>query len=157
MEKEQMGKAMLEMSMMENQLKQLDQQLSMLEQQIMEDEKVEANLDELRKNGKSEVILPLGGGIFTHGHMEKLDNVIVSVGANILVEKSVDDSKKMLEIRRKRMIEAREELANQVKNILQSMTHLEKGLRESGAGAGNPEQHQGHNHDHDHSGHDHHH
>ncbi len=163
MNQEEMNQAMMEMGMMEQKLKHLDQQLSILEQHILEDEKLQASLEDLSKGDKSEAMLPIGGGIFAKGHIDKVERVLVSVGANVAVEKNVGDAVKMLEKRKEKMMAAREDLANQVKRILQTMTEMEKNLREnSGAhshdhGHGHEHNHDhDHNHDHgDHSGHNH--
>ncbi len=129
MENEKLQKAMFEMNVMENKLKQLDQQLSILEQHILQDEGIEANIEELSKSGKAEVVLPLGGGIFSQGSMDKIDKLLVSVGANVLVEKTVEEAKKSVSKRKEKMISAREDLANQVKTIVESMARIEKEIR----------------------------
>jgi len=130
MEKEEIQSKIMEMNMLENRLKQLDQQLGMIEQQILEDEKLEENLKDLKNKEKSEAVLPLGGGIFVQGSVEKTDKVLVNIGSKILVEKSVDEAGEILGKRRQKLGDGKEELGNEIKRIVQSMVEIEKELKE---------------------------
>lgn len=129
MEKENLQNKILEMNLMENRLKQLDQQLNMIEQQLVEDEKLEEYLTELKSSPKSGAIFPLGGGIFVKGSLEKVDTVLVNIGSKILVEKSVDDAKKLIEKRKNKLNVAKVDLGNHIREIMQSMAGLENGLK----------------------------
>ena len=129
MKKEDIQSKIIEMQVIENKLKQLDQQLNLVDQQLVEDTKLESNLKDLEDKPKSEAIFPLGGGIFARGSLDKPDKVLVSVGSGILIEKSIKDGLKTLDKRKNRLVEAKEELGNHVKKLLNSMGELEKTIR----------------------------
>ena len=128
---EESQRKMMELGMMENTLKQIDQQLGAIEQQILQDKSLEISLDELGKNGKSEAVFPFGGGIFINGSVEKIKNVLVSIGSGIIVEKDIENAKKFLQERIGKMSSAKEQLGIQVEEILSAATNVEKGIRES--------------------------
>lgn len=121
---EEAGKKMFEMQIMENKLKQLDQQLNMIEQQITQDQELKENLKEMAKKDKFDLIFPIGGGIFVKGSLEKMDKVIVNVGSGVMVEKKVEEAKEFLIKRRERFLQAKEELGEQVKELIRSIPNV---------------------------------
>ncbi|MFC1685656.1 prefoldin subunit alpha [Nanoarchaeota archaeon] len=129
MEKDDMQSKIFEISMLENKLKQLDQQLNMIEQQIAEDQRLEENLKDLKNNEKSDAILPLGGGIFARGSLNKTDKLLVNIGAGILSEKSLDEAREGVGKRKDRLLEAKEELGKQMQKIVLTMSDLEKTIK----------------------------
>lgn len=86
-------------------LQTIQQQLENINAQLKEfmDQRKELSLslDALKefKNLKSdkEVLVPIVNGVFAKAKLFKSDNLIVNVGSNILVEKSVEDTIKLLE------------------------------------------------------------
>ena len=64
-------------------------------------------LDELKSNDNSDVFVPIGVGIFAKGNLEKVDKVLMSLGAGIVAEKDIVSAKKLLGKRKsiKKMIE----------------------------------------------------
>lgn len=152
MDQQAAGQAVFEMNVLENKLKQLDQQLGLVEQYIAESDKMEVMLEDFSKNDNVEIFVPLGTGMFTKGYLDKADKVLMSLGAGIVAEKDILSAKKLLEKRRSRFVEAREELANQVKVALQTITELDRAIKSQGIGH---EHHVQNQEDHDHSGHDH--
>ena len=134
MEKEQFQRAIFDMQVMEGKLKQLDQQMSMLEQSLMEIERLGESLDDFKKaekTDKSEAILPLGGGMFVKGSLAKTENVLVSIGAGVIVEKDVGEAKKMVEKRKLMMLKAREDIAVQINTVLQEISEIDQNLKQA--------------------------
>ena len=132
MEDEENQKKIFELGMMENRLKQLDQQLSLVDNQILEDKNLEKNIEEMGKNGKSDAVFPFGGGIFLHGSLNKIESVLVNVGSGVIIEKNLESVLKFLQKRIRRMNEAKEELGNQVKEIVSVISGIEHSVQRNG-------------------------
>jgi len=136
------GQAVFEMNVLENKLKQLDQQLGIIEQYIIDSDKMTELLDDFSKSGKSEVFVPLGTGVYTKAALDKTDKVLMSIGAGVVAEKDIASAEKLVEKRKRKFMEAREELANQVQMVLRSVSELDQKIKSQGHG--------------DNEGHDHH-
>ena len=88
----------MQIQLMDQQLKQLQQYLQTFDQQLLEIRAVISSLNELSKLKKGETILaPLASGIFLKAKLEDATNVRVNVGAGTVVTKTVDETIKMLE------------------------------------------------------------
>ena len=125
MEQEEMQKMVFEMKMLENKLKQLDQQMSLLEQSLVETGRLEESLDDFKKAGKGDAIVPIGLGVFAYGKIEDTSKAIVSIGAGLAVEKSIDETKESISKRKSRMMEARVEIANQINLALEEISEID--------------------------------
>ena len=87
----------LELQILEQQLKQVNQQLLNLDNQLLELQRIEDNLDDLTKTKKNtEMLVALGGGVFSKAELKDNKTVLMNVGANIVVEKDIPSSKKIV-------------------------------------------------------------
>ena len=129
MENEEMQKAVFEISMMENRLKQLDQNLSMIEQQIMEHERIENSLNELGKEKNSDMIFPIGAGVFANGNLKDSESLLVSIGSGIVIEKNLAETNLIISKRKEKLVSLREELGGQMKILVEAMARIEQALR----------------------------
>lgn len=83
----------LELQMLNNQLKQMQQQVQAVELQALEIDKLSIALEESKSIKKDqELLVPLGQGIFLRSKADKMENVIMSVGADVVLEKSFDEA-----------------------------------------------------------------
>ncbi|MBW3002410.1 prefoldin subunit alpha [Candidatus Woesearchaeota archaeon] len=87
----------MEMQMLDQQLKQVQQQLHAVEQQSME---VESVIDALGNISKvepgSDILVPLSSGIFIKAKIQDNKELLVNVGGNTTVNKSVPEVQEML-------------------------------------------------------------
>ena len=87
----------MEMQMLDQQLKQIQQQLHAVEQQSME---VEFVIDALGNISKvevgSDILVPLSSGIFVKAKLQDNKELIVNVGGNTTVNKTVPEVQEML-------------------------------------------------------------
>jgi len=87
----------LELQMVDQQLKQLNQQLVTLDNQLLELQRLEENLEDMSKTKKdTEILVALGGGIFSKAELKDNKKVLMNVGADIIVEKDIPASKKVI-------------------------------------------------------------
>ncbi len=74
-------------------------------------------LDVLSKSENKELLVPVGAGALLSATAGSLQKLIVSVGAGVAVEKSLDSAKSFLQSRRQDLEKALSSLENQRKEI----------------------------------------
>jgi len=72
-------------------------------------------LKNLKEKGVS--LFSLGSGVFSKGEMKEINRLLVNVGANVLVEKNVDEAIVFLDDRKKELEDVRNNLLNEMKGI----------------------------------------
>lgn len=87
-----------EFQLIDNQIKMLQQQISTLNAQLHELVSTTKNLDDL-KNVKpgTEIFVPINSGVYAKAEIKDNNELIVNVGANTVVNKNVEDTKKTIE------------------------------------------------------------
>jgi len=88
----------MEHQVLMQQLQQLQENISSLDKHILDLKVLNDNLDSIGKteSGK-DTLMPLGSGIFVNGTLKDNKSVIMNVGANICVEKSVEEAKQTID------------------------------------------------------------
>jgi len=117
-----------ELQMLDQQMKLLQQQGQMLEKQLLDLEKVKEALDDFKKTGKDEMLVPLSEGIYAKGKLEENDHLVVNVGAGTFVEKSVDDVKQILEKQTEELNQMQGEMAANTKKLAEQGISLQEEL-----------------------------
>ena len=88
----------MEFQMLDQRIKQVQSQLEMLANQLMELSATGSSLDEFdRLADEKEVFVPLSSGIFAKARMKKASELLVNVGANVVVTKDVSSTKKLIQ------------------------------------------------------------
>ena len=88
----------MEFQMLDQRIKQLQSQLEMLANQLMELNATGNSLDEFSKiTDEKEVFVPLSSGIFAKATMKKSDELLVNVGASVVVAKDIPSTKKLIQ------------------------------------------------------------
>jgi len=76
-------------------------------------------LEGLEKEKKgAQLFVPIGGGSYAKAKLESTKNVVVGIGADVAVEKTVKEAKADLEARIAEMDKAREMLGQQFKQVV---------------------------------------
>ena len=87
----------LELQVLDQQVKQVNQQMINLDTQLLELQKLEENLDDLSQTKKdTEILVAFGGGVFSKAELKDNSTVLMNVGADIIVEKDIPSSKKVI-------------------------------------------------------------
>lgn len=122
----------LEMQLLEQQLRQIQQQVNAIEQQSMEIEFIIDSLESLSKVevGK-EILVPMSSGIFVKAKLEDNKELIVNVGNNTTVNKSIPEVQGMLREQVKEMANARVELSNKFAEFAAKMQVMQTELMSS--------------------------
>ncbi len=87
----------IELQILEQQIKEVRQQEQILNQQLMELTKLKESLSDLEKTNKGkELLSQIGARVFLRAELKDNKNVLIGVGANVVVEKSVEEANKII-------------------------------------------------------------
>lgn len=96
-DQKELNEKYIELQIIEQQLKQVNQQLLNLDSQFLELQRIKDNLDDITKTKKNtELLVALGGGVFSKAELKDNKTVLVNVGANTVVEKDIPSSKELI-------------------------------------------------------------
>ncbi len=97
--KDDIQRKQIEFQMLEHQLKQIQKQIESLGNQGAELENVKSNLDGFGETKKEdEIFAPLGAGIFFKAKIADSSKILVNVGSDVLVEKTIDETKRLIDM-----------------------------------------------------------
>jgi len=125
MNEQNLKEAYMEYQMIEQQTKQFHRQLEAVAQQLMEMNSTIISLEEFGKlKPQKEIFVPINSGIFAKARLENAEELLVNVGAGIVVAKDIPSTKKIISAQveelkqvQKRMIEELESLASKAAQI----------------------------------------
>ncbi len=121
-EKEELQKKIIAYRVLESKLNSFVKQRDILLSKLVEIQNTLTSIEEIKKR-KDEILFPLGSETFMRGRIVSKNKIIVGIGANIALEKSIEDAKKILE---KRKLEIETNLNEIQKSILNISSQLEK-------------------------------
>lgn len=107
----------------EEQIKQIQEQMNAVEQGILELKNLHFGLDDLKEKEGKEIFASIGRGIFVRANISSQD-LLVDIGNQIFVKKTIDSTKETIESQIEKLKEAKEELKKMGENINQEMTQL---------------------------------
>lgn len=118
-----------ELRMATAQIKQLQQQLEAVEEKKLELSAAVLGLDDL-KNAKqnTKMLAPISDGIFVNATVDNTDELVVNVGGNICVKKTVEQAKGMLGTRLQEMVGYQENILEELNKLTDNASQLEKEL-----------------------------
>ena len=131
MNKEQIEKELeakyAELQMIGQQMKQLQKQIVMLNTQILELAQLQLNLTELKdiKPGTS-IKITIGNGIYTNAELKNSQELLVNIGAGVVVKKDVDSAKKLIEEQEKEIKQVHEQMMAELKNLYQHANSMDE-------------------------------
>jgi len=127
MDEKEMKKKYMEYQMLDQQIKQLQEQMQLVEQQSVEVMAAVQSIEEFSnlKDG-SEMLVPLNNGIFAKARLVKEDKLRVNVGAGVVVDKSITETKKLIEKQSEEMEKVRVAVAQNVDQMVQRAAEIEK-------------------------------
>jgi len=130
--KENLGKKIIELNLLDSKIKELDQNLAILEKQISELQACQLSLDELKNTKKdSEMLAPIIPGIFAKTKPLNNSELLVDIGAKTLVKKNIDETKKIIQKKIDQSTDVHEKLIAEINLIAQNMNKLEKEIRKN--------------------------
>jgi prefoldin alpha subunit len=95
------------------QLESIDIQLQYLQSTLADYQRAKITVGQLNTvDDNSELLIPVGAGTFVNGSLKNTSNVLIGVGAGIVIEKTVDEAVIKLEERIKRIQENLEKMVS---------------------------------------------
>jgi len=102
-EEKQLQAHLYEFRMLEGRLKEISAQSEMLVRALIETKGGLTTLKGLNTSSSTEVLIPIGGGLFVDAKAPPSDKLLVTIGADVVVEKQKEDALKDVEERIKEM------------------------------------------------------
>jgi len=122
--KEEVNNLLLAAQQLEQQATRYNQQIEILNNYSSEMNSAEQTLIELKNSkGDKKILVPIGAGNFVYAAIENTDKVIVTIGAGVHNEKTIDES---IELVKKK----KDEIENQIVQIKASYNEVIERLRE---------------------------
>ena len=132
MNKEDQQRKYLEIQILMQQGKELQQQYQLLEQQLVE---LSTTIDSLNgiKNVKenSEVLASIGQGILFKANIKNPNELFINIGANTVAVKSVDEALSILKNQEEEFRDLLNQIAFEINNINSNLNQLNEGLTEN--------------------------
>lgn len=109
------------LSIFEQQIKAIQEQIQAVDQAIFESNSLKFDLDDLKKAKDKEILAGLGKGIFIKAKINS-ENLIVDVGDKTFVNKSVENTQKLIGEQIKKLESIRKELEEKLEEINEELT-----------------------------------
>ncbi len=88
----------LEFQLLQQQIQNLQQQLELIQSQLMLLASLNESLKEIKRTkAGTEVLFPLGAGVYAKSSLQDNENIIMNVGAKTAVAKNIKDSCEIIE------------------------------------------------------------
>jgi len=131
MEKEKKAQELyMQLQMIQENAKQIYKQLQVAEGQLMELVMTSQSLDDFRQiKEKTEIFVPLNSGIFAKAELKKADELLVNVGANVVVKKDISSTKKLVERQVEQLRDIRERMVSDLKKLTMQGGMIEEELQ----------------------------
>jgi len=130
MNEEEVREAYFELRVIDEQMKQLQHQIAQLESQISEFETALSSLKELEGKDEEEAFVPVSSGIYAKARISDTKKFIVSIGAGVAVEKSPDETAKIIEKQLAEMRQYREQMIKGLQLLGARAEEIEKKVAE---------------------------
>ena len=118
-----------ELRMASAQIKQLQQQLEAVEEKRQELGTAAESLDSLKSaQKKAKLLAPVTEGIFASATLDNTEELIVNVGSNVCVKKTVDEAKALLTAKQHELLGYQESMLEELNKLTDHAEALEKEL-----------------------------
>ncbi len=116
------------------QLESIDMQLQYLQSTLADYQRAKMTVEQMHAvDENSEILIPVGAGTFVNGSLKNASNVLIGVGAGIVIEKTVDEAVLKLEERMKRIQENLEKmvsLGQKIQSDAEELSHKTQQMME---------------------------
>ncbi len=120
----------MEFQSIEQQMRQLDNNLQTLDGQLMEIKSMQQSIKEMESIKKnSEIMVPVAAGMFVKGTITDSNIILVNVGNNVLVDKTIPQAVELLEKQIGEMSGIRAQIIAQLNKMSAKMQTLDNELQ----------------------------
>ncbi len=129
MDSEKLQEKYFEMQMLEQQINHIKKQIEQFDAHVAELQGSVETLNDLKEAGKgNEMLVPVAGGIFMKASIADADKLVVNVGSQVAVEKSVEDTQKIVSTQIGEMMQYREQLIENMRKLVEHYGRIEQEL-----------------------------
>ena len=127
MEEQEMQQKYMELQMLDAQIKQIEQQMTTIEQQIAEIIMIQQAVEALPNTKKgTDLFVPISQGIFIKAKVEDTDSLLINVGSNVAVKKTLPEAKEMLDEQTEQIKKLKVKFTADMENYLHKARMIEK-------------------------------
>jgi len=95
------------------QLESIDVQLQYLQEALGDYQRAKITVEQLlNADENTEILIPVGGSAFVNGSLKNTSNVLIGVGAGLVMEKTIDEAIAKLDERMKKLQENQEKIVS---------------------------------------------
>lgn len=132
---EEFQQKLYQYQLLEAQSEALEEELEKIVEEIRELENSKQTLKELQDlKEKSEIALPLGSGSFAFGSLNNVKEVLINLGANVVVKKPIEEAVEVLEGRKEEIKDVRKTIKENMKRVNQNLQNLSVELQKAQKG-----------------------
>ncbi|MDP2906543.1 MAG: prefoldin subunit alpha [Nanoarchaeota archaeon] len=129
-DQKELNEKYFELQILEQQLKQVNQQLLGMDNQLLELQRIKENLDDIAHTKKdTEMLVALGGGVFSKAELKDSSKVLMNVGSNIVVEKDIASSKVVVDHQMGQITEVIKQLEQEFQILAMNSQVLQQDLQ----------------------------
>lgn len=120
----------MEFQMLSQQLQQSEKQIHDLKQQVNEVNATKQAIEELGKTetGK-EILVPVSNGIFVKGELKENKELIINVGSNTAVTKSIPDAQKLMDEQKEELLKYHKDLIHKRDELNAKVSSIQKEMK----------------------------
>ena len=119
----------MEYQVLEQQVKQVEEQNQTLQKQIEDLNSIKEAIESMEKTKiGSELFVPISAGIFVKAEIKENTELLVNVGDNVVVPKSIKDAIKLVEKQEQEILKYKETMANNHTMLILHQQQLEAEL-----------------------------
>lgn len=127
LEEEQLKEKYMQFQLLQQQVEQVKEHVETLHQQNVE---LDASLDTVQEIGKTklnnEILAPIANGIFIKAGLKDNKKMIVNVGSDVTIEKTIPEIVQLLEKHKEKLVEQTEEAENILQQLQTQMVKIYK-------------------------------
>jgi len=125
MSEKELQEKILQYQVLEEKFKELNQRRELFAVKLLEVEQTMQAIEDINKSNEDEIVMPLGSGVFAPGKINKKENMIVSLGGDIAVERDLENVKSILEKRKKILEDGIENVKNAMVKVANDMRTIQ--------------------------------
>ena len=120
----------MQFQMMEQKIKQIQKQLEMVTGNLVELTVTLNGLDDFSKTDlKKEILVPLNSGIYAKASLKSNSELLVNVGANVIVTKDIPSTKKLIQSQVEEVKKVQHEMLAELEKMTNHASSLEMQLQ----------------------------
>lgn len=122
---EEMQELAVQYEMYRRELEAIDSQIKELQLRHSDLELTHDSVSAVEGRSGSEVLLPLGAGVYVRSQVSESKVCLVNIGANIIIEKPIQDALKMIKEQKERIMNTIVKLNDEAESFVSQMMEIE--------------------------------